>query len=257
GGGDLEAEAGGGQLHSDAAAAGGQGVLDADRGHFLDQGAGDGGDGAGGAGDREGGGRSGDRGDPPDAQDGGDGGGDVPQAAGRGAGGGQHRGAAAGRRQRRSRARASAGEDRLHHAAQEVQSGSVRADERRGGAAYAVLQRVPAAVLFSDDGRDGGVHVAERGGDGDAGGQRDDDDRADHADRDGEGGAVRHSRGGAHGGRRRRHRDRGVEPWSPWPPIRRSASVSRPTIITCSIGRSERSWRPYVAPALAWPARCC
>ena len=88
---DLGADGGGGQLHSDAAAAGGQAVSDADRGHFLDHGAGDGGDGAGGAGDREGGGRDRDRGDADgDAQVGGDGGGDVPQAAGRGAGGGQH-----------------------------------------------------------------------------------------------------------------------------------------------------------------------
>ena len=63
GGGDLGADGGGGQLHSDAAAAGGQAVSDADRGHFHDHGAGDGGDGAGGAGDREGGGRDRDRGD--------------------------------------------------------------------------------------------------------------------------------------------------------------------------------------------------
>ena len=87
-GGDLEADGGGGQLHSDAAAAGGQAVPDADRGHFLDHGAGDGGDGAGGAGDREGGRRDRDRGDRRHAQVGGDGRGDVPQAAGRRAGGG-------------------------------------------------------------------------------------------------------------------------------------------------------------------------
>ena len=59
----LGADGGGGQLYSDAAAAGGQAVFDADRGHFHDHGAGDGGDGAGGAGDREGGGRDRDRGD--------------------------------------------------------------------------------------------------------------------------------------------------------------------------------------------------
>ncbi len=76
---------------------------------------------------------------------------------------------------------------------QEIQSRSVRADEGRGRAAHAVLQRVPAAVLLPDDGRDGGVHVAGGDGDGDAGGQRDDGDRADHADRDGEGAAVRDS----------------------------------------------------------------
>ena len=50
-------------LYSDAAAGGGQAVFDADRGHFHDHGAGDGGDGAGGARDREGGGRDRDRGD--------------------------------------------------------------------------------------------------------------------------------------------------------------------------------------------------
>ena len=92
----------------------------------------------------------------------------------------------------------------------QIQSGSVCADEGRGGAAHAVLQRVPAAVLLSDDGRDGGVHVAPGGGDGDAGGQRDDGDRADRADRDGEGAAVRDSGGWADGGRGRGHGDRGV-----------------------------------------------
>src|SRR5205823_1928480 len=81
GGADLQADGGGGQLHSDAAAAGGQAVSDADRGHFLDHGAGDGGDGAGGAGDREGGRGSGDRGHPRHAQDGGHGSRDVSQAA--------------------------------------------------------------------------------------------------------------------------------------------------------------------------------
>ena len=86
-GADLEADGGGGQLHSDAAAAGGQAVSDADRGHFLDHGAGDGGHGPGGARDREGGRGDRDRRGARHAQDGGDGRGDVPQAAGRGAGG--------------------------------------------------------------------------------------------------------------------------------------------------------------------------
>src|SRR5439155_1731871 len=102
-------------------------------------------------------------------------------------------------------------------------------------AAHAVLQRVPAAVLFSDDGRDGGVHAAERGGDGDAGGQRDDDDRVDPAGGDGHGAAVRDPRGGAHGGRRRRRGDRGVTTWSRSAPTRRSASASRPMITIFSI----------------------
>src|SRR2546421_136810 len=51
-------------------------------------GGGGGGGGGGGAGGGEGGGGSGDRGVSGDAQDGGDGGGDVPEAVGRGAGGG-------------------------------------------------------------------------------------------------------------------------------------------------------------------------
>src|SRR5262249_23844049 len=70
--------------------------------------------------------------------------------------------------------------------------------------------RVPAAVLLSDDGRDGGVHAAERGGDGDAGGQRDDDDRVDPAGGDGQGAAVCDSGGGADGGGRGGGGDRGV-----------------------------------------------
>src|SRR5205823_5760025 len=92
----LGVDGGGGQLHSDAGAGGGQAVPDADRGHLHDHGARDGGDGTGGARDREGGGRGGDRGVSRHAEVGGDGGGDVPEVAGRGAGGGQHRGAAAG-----------------------------------------------------------------------------------------------------------------------------------------------------------------
>src|SRR4030095_5146302 len=51
----IKAGGGGANLHPTAAAAGGQAVSDADRGHFFDHGAGDGGDGAGGAGGRGGG----------------------------------------------------------------------------------------------------------------------------------------------------------------------------------------------------------
>ena len=39
----------------------------------------------------------------------------------------------------------------------------VRADEGRGRAAHAVLQRVPAAVLLPDDGRDGSGDSCRRG----------------------------------------------------------------------------------------------
>jgi elongation factor Tu len=78
----------GGRVHPDAGARDGQAVPDADRGRVLDQGARDGGDGSvergmvkpGGDRDHRAG---------ADAQDGGDGRGDVPQAAGRRAGGRQ------------------------------------------------------------------------------------------------------------------------------------------------------------------------
>src|SRR5262249_38941950 len=135
GGADLEADGRGGQLYSDAAAAGGQAVSDADRGHFFDHGAGDGGDGPGGAGDREGGGRDRDRGGARHAQVGGDGRGDVPQAAGRRAGGGQYWSPAARHRQGRSRTRASPGQAGHHQTPQKVQRRRGRPPEGRGRAA--------------------------------------------------------------------------------------------------------------------------
>src|SRR5437879_3779325 len=55
----MEADGGGGQLHTDAEAGDRQAIFDADRGHLFDHGAGDGGDGAGGGGGGEGGGRGG------------------------------------------------------------------------------------------------------------------------------------------------------------------------------------------------------
>src|SRR5262249_47432492 len=153
--GDLQADGRGGQLYSDAAAAGGQAVPDADRGHFLDHGAGDGGHGARGTGDREGGRGSGDRGDPRHAQDGGGGGGgggeDVREGGGGGAGGEKHRRPVGGDGKGRGGGGQGAGKAGEDQAAQEVKGGGVRPDEGRGGAAHAVLQRVPAAVLFSDD----------------------------------------------------------------------------------------------------------
>jgi elongation factor Tu len=53
------------------------------------------------------------------------------------------------------RTRAGGGETWEHHAAYEVHGEGVRAEEGRGWAAQCVLQRVPAAVLHSDDGCDG------------------------------------------------------------------------------------------------------
>ena len=64
---------------------------------------------------------SGDCGLPADDEEGGDGRGDVPEAAGRRGGGGQHRGAAAGDGEGRRGAGAGAGEAGVDHAAHEVQ----------------------------------------------------------------------------------------------------------------------------------------
>src|SRR5439155_26019587 len=202
---DSEADGGGGHVHSDAGAGDRQAAADGGGGRVFDLGAGDGGDGAGGAGQGEGGGQGGDRGAAGHAGDGGDGGGDVPQVDGRGDCGGQHRAAAA----RGGEGRPGAGDGgvraEVDHAAHEVHGVGVRADEGGRGPAHAVFQRVPAAVLLSDDGRDGGGEAAGGAGDGDAGRQRGHGDRPDHADRDGRRVAVRNPRGRAHGGRRRRH----------------------------------------------------
>ena len=83
-------------------------------------------------------------------------------------------------------------------------------DEGRGWAAHAVLQRVSAAVLPADDGRDG-VDVSGRGrGDDHARGQHGHHGGADHAGGDREGVEVRDPRGRAHGGRGHGHGDPGV-----------------------------------------------
>jgi len=96
-------------------------------------------------------------------------------------------------------------------AAPQVPEPGVRADEGGGGPAQGVLHRVPAAVLHSDDGRDGDDHAAGGSGDGDAGGQCEPDGRADLEGGAGEGVEVRHPRGRPDGGRRRHHRDPGVD----------------------------------------------
>ncbi len=51
-------------------------------------------------------------------------------------------------------------EARFDQAAHEVQGGGVHSEQGGGGPAHAVFQRVPSAVLFSDDGRDGGAEAA-------------------------------------------------------------------------------------------------
>ena len=83
--------------------------------------------------------------------------------------------------------------------------------KEEGGTAHAVFQRVPAAVLLSDDGRDGSGEVAGRDGDGDAGGQCGAGDQADHADSDGEGVAVCDPRRRTDGRCRHHHRNPGVD----------------------------------------------
>ena len=129
--------------------------------------------------------------------------GDVQEAAGRRDGGRQRRVAAARSGAERHRARAGDREAGIDHAAHEVQGGGVCADEGRRRTTHAVLHGLPAAVLLSDDGRDGSGELAGGSGDGDAGRQRGDGDRVDRADRDGEGTAVRDSRRRPHG--RSRH----------------------------------------------------
>ena len=144
---------------------------------------------------------------PSDDEAGGDRGGDVPEAVGRRAGRGQRGIAAAGDGEGRSGAGAGDVQAGVDHAAHEVQGGSVRADEGRRGAAHAVFHGVPAAVLFSDDGRDRRREAADGGGNGDAGRQRVGGDQFDHAGGAGEGAALRDPRRRPHGRRRRRHGD--------------------------------------------------
>ena len=130
-------------------------------------------------------------------------------------------------------ARAGVGEAREHHAAHEVQGRGVHPGEGRGGAAHAVLQRVPAAVLHPDDGRDGVAEPAGRRGDGDARGQLADHGDVDHAGGHREGVAVRDPRGRPDGGRRDDHGDLGVT---------RSACRSACSLQGRRIGDVRRGW---------------
>ena len=132
---------------------------------------------------------------------------DVPQAARRRPGGRQRRPPAPRRRQEGDRARHGAREAGLDHAAHEVRGRGLRPDEGRGRPPHAVLQGLPPAVLLPHDGRDGRDRAAGRHGDGDAGRQHPDDDRADHADRHGRAAALRHPRRRPHGRRGRRDED--------------------------------------------------
>ena len=103
---------------------------------------------------------------------------------------------------------AGVGEAGVDHAAHEVHGAGVCVVEGRGRAAHAVFQRVSAAVLPADDGRDG---VAAPAGEGVEmvmpGDNIDDPGGADHAGGDGEGVAVCDSGRRPDGGRRNGHRD--------------------------------------------------
>src|SRR6266446_3140846 len=96
------------------------------------------------------------------------------------------------------------GEAGVDQAARGVCGGGVCVVEGRGGAAHAVFSGISAAVLFSDDGCDGGGDVAGGDGDGDARGQCGGAGGADHADCVGERVTVCDSGRGAHGRGRRR-----------------------------------------------------
>jgi elongation factor Tu len=118
---------------------------------------------------------------------------------------GRQRGDPAQRHQaRRSRARPGACQAGLDHAPCQVRVRGVHPLERRGRAAYAVFQQLPAAVLLPHHRCDGGGGAAQGHRDGDAGGQHQDGGDADHPDRDGAGPAICHPRGRQDRGRRRR-----------------------------------------------------
>ena len=83
-------------------------------------------------------------------------------------------------------------QDRVDYAAHEVQGGDLYLDEGRGRAAHPVFQGIPAAVLLSDDRRDGSGDLAGGDRDGDAGRQCVVGDRVDLSDCHGEGIAFCH-----------------------------------------------------------------
>ena len=140
-------------------ARGRRGVPDAGGGRVLDLGSRHGGHRARGARGVQGGRRDRDRGAQAHGEDRVHGRGDVPQAAGPGAGGRQRGDLAARHQARGRRARAGAGQARLDHAAHEVRVRGLRADQGGGRAAHAVLQRLPAAVLLPHHRRDGQLEL--------------------------------------------------------------------------------------------------
>ena len=209
---DHEAGRGAGQLHPAAEAADRRAVPDAGGRRVLDLGSRHGGDGAGGARDRQGGRGDRDRGAEADAEDGVHGRGDVPQAAGPGAGGGQRGGAAARHQARRSGARAGAGEAGLDHAAHEVQRARCTCCRKEeGGRHTPFFNGYRPQFYFRTTDVTGSVELPEgtemvMPGDNIA-----DDGDADRADRDGRGPALRDPRRRPHRRRRRRREDHRVE----------------------------------------------
>ena len=163
--------AGGGRIHPGASERRGQTVHDAGRRRVLDQGAWDGSD----------------RPDRPRASEGRGTGGDrraereehdsvvtgvemFHKSLDEGMAGDNCRIAAARDRADGCRAGDGSSEAEEHHAAQAVHEPGVRVEEGRRGQAQGILHRVPAAVLYSDDGCDREHQAAGRGRDGDAGG---------------------------------------------------------------------------------------
>ena len=121
--------------------------------------------------------------------------------------------------------------------------------KEEGGRHTPFFQRVSAAVLFPDDGRDGELRAAGGDGDGDAWGQRRDDGDADRADRDGRGAALRDSRRRPHRGAGRRKASSGC---SKRCRIRRIDSDSKRPVAQLA---ERRSPKPQVGGSIpSWPA---
>ena len=176
---------------------------------------------------------------------------------------------AAWRQARGDRARPGAVQAGVDHPAHALQGRGLRPQEGGGWPSHAVLHRLPPAVLLPHHGRDGRRPPARGHGDGHAGRQHPDGDRAHPADRHGRRPALRHPRGWPH--RRLRRRDGGHQVVTlsggtgagppaprpgrrshdtPWPrPRTRSASASRRTTPPRSRRPRRRSSRRLSAPA--------
>ena len=110
--------------------------------------------------------------------------------------GGQRGVVAAGGREDGDSAGAGSGEAGFDHAAHEVQGGGVRSKQGRGGAGTRRFSTgTGPQFYFRTTDVTGGGEAAGRGRDGDAGGQRSDGSRVDHADCDGRRVALRNPGG--------------------------------------------------------------